>query len=211
MTGCLAHITTGLEGLLQVPAQAKGLVLLVDGSAGAREEGRHRVVAGYLQRRQFATLLLAPQPKAAAPIEDAAAIGQVAHRLLQTLAWLAGQADLKDLPVGAFGSGNGAAAAMVCAAEQPGRILAIVSRAAPLDLVASDLARVRVPVLLIVGGLDANMLRVTQQAFRKLGSLHKHLEVVPRATHLFEEAGALEHVAMAAAGWFEQHVSAQPT
>lgn len=204
-------VAPGLTGALHVPADAKGLVIMVDGSAGAHEQGRHRFIAGYLQRRQLATLQLEPQVEAGTPADrgDAEAIPRLAHRLLQALDWLRGDQRLKALPVGVFGSGRGAAAGIVCAAERPGQIAALVSRAAPLGLVRSDMARVRSPVLLVVGALDAGMLDVTRDGYRALDT-DKRLEIVPRATHLFEEAGALEQVALVAADWFDAHLRAAP-
>lgn len=201
------RIAAGLSGDLRRPAHARGLVLLVDGSEGLREQSRHRVVAGYLQRRDFATLQLRPQPEAA-PTEpgDTGAIAGLTRQLDQALAWIQLDPELARLPTGLFGSGWGGAAAIVCAAERPGRIRAVVARAAPLDRVPLEVERVQQPVLLVVAGLDADALDVARQAYRRLGTEHKRLEVVARATHVFEEAGALERVALATAAWFETHL-----
>lgn len=211
MNSQTVQIAPELAGILNQPAEPRGVVILVDGSAGARELGRHRFIAGYLQRRQLATLLLEPggDAEAAAGGGDAQAIRRLSHHVLQALAWLAKAPGLKALPVGVFGSGCGAAAGVVCAAERPERIGALVSRAAPLDLVRGEVPRVHTPTLLVVGALDAAMLEVTREGYRAL-ACEKRLEVVPRATHLFEEAGALERVALVAADWFDAHLRRAP-
>lgn len=199
------HIAPELAGELSKPAHAGGMVLLVDGSEGGREHKRHRFVAGYLQRRQIATLLLeqpgTPERVAPERAEDER-MKRLAHQLLQAMDWIHRQPALASLALGVFGSGLGAAAAIVCAGERPQGISAIVARAAPLDLVTPDLPRLRSPILLVVGGLDAELLAPTQDAYREIQA-EKRLEIVPRATHLFEEAGAMERVAIVSADWFE--------
>lgn len=132
---------------------------------------------------------------------DRERIARLARNLLQALDWLRRQPSAAGLTVGVFGSNCGAAAAIVCAAERRSEIKAIVSRAAPLELVREEIARMQTPIMLVVGALDANVLHTTREVYRALRS-DKRLEVVPRATHLFEEAGALEHVALVAAEWF---------
>jgi len=206
------HIATGLDGELSKPAHAEGIVLLVDGSDGGREYKRHRFVAGYLQRRQLATLLLGhpgPPEHTEPALGDGERMQRVAHQLLQAMDWVSRQPALAPLAMGVFGSGLGAAAAIVCAAERPQAISAIVSRAAPLDLIEPDVARLRSPVLLVVGALDAELLAPTQAAYREIEA-DKRLEIVPRATHFLEEAGAMERVAIASADWFEPRLGQRP-
>lgn len=196
------HIAPGLAGELSTPAHAGGIVLLIDGSEGGREHRRHRFIAGYLQRRQLATLLLGQPGAQEELLGEAERIQRLAHQLLQALDWVHRQPALAALALGVFGSGLGAAATIVCAGERPQAFSAIVSRAAPLELVAADLPRLHAPVLLVVGALDADLLAPTQDAYRAIGA-ERRLEIVPRATHLFEEAGAMERVAIVSADWFE--------
>ena len=208
MTEHYIDLAPGLHGALNWPGDARDGVLLVDGSAGVRDLERQRFIAGYLQRRQLGTLRL--EPAADAPpgprVADGPAVARLAHRLIKALAWVGREPRLQGRPVAVFGMGAGAAAAFACAAEQPARIGALVCVAAPLDLVEADVARVQAPTLLVVGGLDAGLLEVTRAAYRRLSG-EKRLEVVPRATRLFEEAGALERVALAAADWVGTHLA----
>lgn len=209
MNDLLVNIAPTLIGELQVQTRSKGLVLLLDGSAGGREQGRHRYVAGLLQRRQFATLLLEPgrEPAAVGEAAEAAAIHRLSHSLWQAMSWTRNDPRLRALALGIYGSGPGAAAAMVCAAERSDPIAAIVAAAPPFDLVSelsAEMARIRTPMLVVVGQLDDELLSQARQAYLRLGAADKRLEVIPRATRLFEEAGALERVAIAAADWFER-------
>lgn len=187
--------------------------MLMDGVAGVREFARHRVVSGPLQRRQFATLMLEPDMAPCAPGEagEADAIHRLSHSLMQAMRWTQDQPRTAALPLGIFATGHGAAAALVCAAEQPMHVAAIVAAAAPLDLVTIEWARVQVPVLFLVGRLDDELLTIARHAYLELGAQHKRLEVIPRATRLFEEAGAMERVAMLAADWFERFLVAPQT
>lgn len=196
------HIAPGVTGEVSMSAQAAGIVLLIDGSEGSREHRRHRFVAGYLHRRQFTTLLLDESDEPVSAATESERIQRLSHDLIQALDWLRRQPEHAGLPVGVFGSGAGAAAAIVCAAELPNAISAVVSRAAPMAGLRTDIERLRTPTMLVVGGLDARVLESTQSAYRAL-TCDKRLEVVPRATHLFEEAGAMERVALSTADWFE--------
>jgi pimeloyl-ACP methyl ester carboxylesterase len=127
------------------------------------------------------------------------------RRVTATLDWLGADATTSDLPVGCFGASTGAAAALIAAAERPARVGAVVSRGGRPDLAGEALGRVTAPTLLIVGGNDVDVLRLNQAAMAALAG-EARLEVVPGATHLFEEPGALERVAALARDWFVQHL-----
>jgi putative phosphoribosyl transferase len=208
----MVDIAPGLVGELSKPSNAEGIVLLIDGSEGGREHRRHRFVAGYLQRRELATLVLeeqGPPPPREPAVADYERVQRLARLLLQAVDWTQRQTSLGSLAIGVFGSGLGAAASIMCAGERPQAFSAIVSRAAPLDLVADDLPRLRLPVLLLVGALDADVLLATQACYRAIES-EKRLEIVSRATHLFEEAGAMERVAIASTDWFKTRLVRRP-
>lgn len=192
-----------LEGDLVSPSSPRGLVLFVHGSGSSRHSTRNRYVASVLNRRGFSTLLfdlLTPQED-----RDTAArfdVPRLARRLDAAVQWARQQPALRDLPRGLFGASTGAAAALMVAAARPDEVDAVVSRGGRPDLAdASSLSRVQAPTLLIVGGADVQVLelnRVAQAAMPQGASL----TVVPGATHLFEEPGALEQVAAIAADWF---------
>jgi pimeloyl-ACP methyl ester carboxylesterase len=124
--------------------------------------------------------------------------------------WLAREAQTAGLPVGCFGASTGAAAALIAAAERPDEVRAVVSRGGRPDLAGPALARVRAPTLLIVGGHDVPVIELNRQAFDRLRAARKELVIVPGATHLFEEPGALEEVARLAAGWFTRYLTGAP-
>ena len=197
----------GLPGDLNTLADSAALVVFAHGSGSSRLSGRNRSVAVALQRHRLATLLfdLLTEPEAADPsnVFDIALLGD---RLVQALDWVAQRPDLAGLRIGLFGASTGAAAALVAAAARPGRVGAVVSRGGRPDLAANALARVSAPTLLIVGSADPQVLDLNRQALRAL-SCNKRLEVVPGATHLFEEPGALGSVAELAAAWFETHLA----
>ncbi len=192
-----------LDGDLVVPSSAHGLVLFVHGSGSSRHSSRNRYVASVLNQRGFATLLfdlLTPQEDhgPAARFD----IPRLARRLDAAVQWAQQQPVLRDLPYGLFGASTGAAAALIVASARPGEIAAVVSRGGRPDLAdASSLSRVQVPTLLIVGGADLQVLEHNRaaQATMPRGA---DLVMVPGATHLFEEPGALEQVAVIAADWF---------
>lgn len=195
-----------LAGDLVVPKAAHGLVVFAHGSG--RLGPRDRSVAEMLQARRLGTLLFdllsETEGRDRANVFD---IGLLANRLLQAMSWLRERRDLNGLRVGLFGASTGAAAALVAAAERPHEVSAIVSRGGRPDLAGPALAQVRAPTLLLVGALDAEVLALNREAARQL-TCEKRLEVVPRATHLFEEAGALKRVANSAGDWLLQHLSA---
>jgi putative phosphoribosyl transferase len=185
-----------------LPSGARALIVFAHGSGSGRHSPRNRRVAESLQLRGLGTLLfdLLHEHEAAerARVFD---IPLLASRLLQAVAWTRGRADLAPLAIGLFGASTGAAAALVAAAERPGDIGAVVSRGGRPDLAGSALAQVQAPTLLIVGALDTQVLALNRDAMRQM-SCEKRLEIVPRATHLFEEAGAMERVSALAADWF---------
>jgi dienelactone hydrolase len=199
-----------LEGNLSVPDDAQGVVLFAHGSGSGRHSPRNRYVAGALREAGLATLLI----DLLTPEEEEVDlrtrhlrfdIGLLADRLAGATDWLAQDRNTQNLRVGYFGASTGAGAALVAAAERPEAVGAVVSRGGRPDLAGEALPRVAAPTLLIVGGEDAPVIGMNREAFARIRS-EKKLEVVPRATHLFEEPGKLEEVARLAAGWFACHL-----
>jgi len=200
-----------LGGILEIPDGARAVVVFVHGSGSSRFSPRNRQVAAGLQRAGFATLLfdLLTAEEQRHDNVDATYrfnIALLARRLGATLGWLRERADVGALPVGLFGASTGAAAALVAAAEMA-TVGAIVSRGGRPDLARADLALVHVPTLLIVGELDTEVIRLNEKAAAQLSCEHR-IEIVPGATHLFEEPGALEEVTRLAAGWFGRWLGA---
>lgn len=198
----------GLPGSLVLTPAAGGLVLFVHGSGSDRTSPRNRAVAQALQRGRCATLLFDLLNDAeAASRENVFDIELLAQRVVQTIDWLRSRADTRALRLGLFGASTGAAAALVAASQRAGDVAALVARGSRPDLAGAALADVRAATLLIVGGLDTEVLQLNRQAMLRL-KCEKKLEVVPRATHLFAEAGALETVAGLARDWFDGHFGA---
>ncbi|WFE96040.1 dienelactone hydrolase family protein [Micromonospora sp. WMMD987] len=192
------------------PDDATGVVLFAHGSGSSRHSPRNVAVARVLQRRRLVTVLvdlLTAEEDAldARTAERRFDIDLLAGRLAGTVDWLTAEPTLGRLPVGLFGASTGAAAALVTAAGRPERIAAVVSRGGRPDLVGPALAGVRAPTLLLVGGLDDQVVALNEQATGRLAAPHE-LRVVPGAGHLFEEPGTLEQVADAAADWFVRHL-----
>jgi dienelactone hydrolase len=199
-----------LEGDLSVPAGAAGVVLFAHGSGSSRHSSRNRYVAQLLNQAKLATLLIDLLTADEEAIDQRTAhlrfdIGLLADRLIGATDWLTGQADTKHLRIGYFGASTGAAAALVAAAERPDTVGAVVSRGGRPDLAGPALPRVRAPTLLIVGGSDYQVIDLNRAALAQL-RCEKHLVIVPGATHLFEEPGALDRVADLARAWFEAHL-----
>jgi len=200
-----------LPGTLTVPDGAKGIVLFAHGSGSSRHSVRNRAVASVLHRAGLATLLfdLLTSAEETEDLQTCAFrfdIGLLAERLVGAVDWCHRRYDVGALPVGLFGASTGAAAALVAAARRPDRIRAVVSRGGRPDLAGAELDDVRAPTLLVVGEADETVLALNQQVFEKLvGS--KRLTVVPGATHLFEEPGALDDVARLAAAWFVERLA----
>jgi putative phosphoribosyl transferase len=202
-TGCAE-----LEGNLAIPPGARGLVLFAHGSGSSRHSPRNRFVAQNLYRRGLGTLLIDLLTPAEEVADEQTAhlrfdIGMLAGRLADAARWLAGEPGSGGLAIGYFGASTGAAAALVAAARMPDRIGAIVSRGGRPDLAGSVLGSVQAPTLLIVGGDDTVVIQLNQEAYRQLRCA-KELKIVPGASHLFEEPGALEEVAGLAADWFSE-------
>lgn len=203
-----------LPGDLGLPPAARGLVIFAHGSGSSRLSPRNRAVAAVLRQVGLATLLF-DLLTAAEEREEMWTrhlrfdIGLLARRLVAATRQMMADPATAALPVGYFGASTGAAAALVAAAELPETIRAVVSRGGRPDLAGGALERVRAPVLLIVGGDDPLVLDLNRQAMTRLRAPHR-LEVIPGATHLFEEPGALERVAELARDWFLEHLS-QPT
>ena len=196
-----------LPGDLVIPAEAQGLVVFVHGSGSGRTSPRNRQVARALQHHRLATLLFdLLTEEEAQDRRKVFDIPLLAQRVLEALHWTRHHPDLARFPIGLFGASTGAAAALAAAAQQPDRVAALVSRGGRPDLASDFLARVQAPTLLIVGGLDTEVLVLNQQALRQLRT-PKRLEVVPGASHLFEEPGALSTVAAFAAHWYQQHLT----
>jgi dienelactone hydrolase len=204
-----------LEGNLTLPEGARGIVLFAHGSGSSRFSPRNCYVAQQLNREKLATLLvdlLSPEEEAV-DLRTARLrfnIGLLAERLVGVTDWLVRQPDTRPLRIGYFGASTGAAAALVAAAERPQIVRAIVSRGGRPDLAGPALARVEAPTLLIVGGDDTPVIELNRAALAQL-RCEKRLVIVPGATHLFEEPGALEEVARLARQWSERHLAREET
>jgi pimeloyl-ACP methyl ester carboxylesterase len=200
-----------LEGDLSVPTRARGVVLFAHGSGSSRFSARNRHVATLLQEHGFATLLLdllTPNEEQLDRLsgEYRFDIGRLAERLIGASEWLASEDSTAALPLSMFGASTGGGAALVAAAELPERVAAVVSRGGRPDLAGDALEQVVAPTLLIVGGNDDVVLELNRAAMAKLRATAR-LEVIPGATHLFEEPGTLDEVARHAAAWFEAYAS----
>ena len=202
-----------LHGDLVIPPDSHGLVVFAHGSGSGRLSPRNQRVAERLRQAKLATLLF----DLLTPSEDAVDretghlrfdIGLLATRLVGVADWISGTADVLALPLGYFGASTGAAAALVAAGMQPKRIRAVVSRGGRPDLAGRFLGQVEAATLLIVGGCDAPVLRFNQEAMAQMQRAHTRLIIIPGATHLFEEPGTLDQVALHASDWFDQYLGA---
>jgi len=200
-----------LNGNLLIPEHTQGLVIFAHGSGSSRHSTRNQYVARNLRENGLGTLLfdlLTPEEEE----EDRFSrrqrfdIGLLSRRLVDATEWVLNLERTRNLRLGYFGASTGAAAALVAAAEKVDSIFAVVSRGGRPDLAAAVLYRVKAPTLLIVGGDDFTVIDLNRQAFDRL-NVEKELKIVPGATHLFEEPGALEQVAELAADWFIRHLS----
>jgi putative phosphoribosyl transferase len=200
-----------LFGNLNIPEGATGLVVFAHGSGSSRHSPRNQFVARTLNNAGLATLLfdLLTQEEEAVDLhtrEHRFNIGLLAERLVHATKWAKQQQQTQDLRIGYFGSSTGGAAALVAAAEIPQDVGAVVSRGGRPDLAGDALPKVQAPTLLIVGGNDDIVIELNEQARDQMRCEVK-LEIVPGATHLFEEPGALEHVAQLASDWFVRHLT----
>lgn len=197
----------GLPGTLSLPAPANSLVIFAHGSGSSRFSPRNRAVAKALNARGIATLLFdlltAEEESNRANVFD---IPLLADRLAAAVRWSRQEPPVASLPLGLFGASTGAAAALAAAAALGGEIGAVVSRGGRPDLAGTALSRVRAPTLLIVGGADYGVIELNESALASIEA-PKALEIVPGATHLFEERGALEKVIDLAADWFQRHLA----
>ncbi|HEY7545090.1 MAG TPA: alpha/beta family hydrolase [Blastocatellia bacterium] len=208
-----ARISSGtatLEGELIVPTGATGIVLFAHGSGSSRHSPRNQYVARVIREANVGTLLfdLLTREEEAGDILTGRLrfdIGLLAERLIDVTRLVSEQDDTRGLRVGYFGSSTGGGAALVAAAEAGEKIGAVVSRGGRPDLAADALPRVLAPTLLIIGGRDEFVIRLNEKAYAQL-RCEKRIEIIPGATHLFEEAGALEEVARLAAAWFREHL-----
>jgi pimeloyl-ACP methyl ester carboxylesterase len=195
-----------LQGALNIPPDTRGLVTFVHGSGSSRFSPRNRAVSDALNERNFATLLfdlLTEEEEAnRANVFD---IRLLAERLVQVVEWIDQDPALRQLPLGFFGASTGAAAALVAAAWLGDRISAVVSRGGRPDLAGPVLDALKIPTLLIVGGADFGVIELNEEALARLQG-PKSIEIIPRATHLFPEPGALESVMVYAAQWFERYL-----
>ncbi len=200
-----------LEGALVIPGGAKGIVLFAHGSGSSRHSPRNNYVARALQAGSLGTLLIdLLTEREDATYETRFDIDLLARRLTATTEWLGEQPATQHLDIGYFGASTGAAAALRAAADAGSRIKAIVSRGGRPDMAESALERVQAPTLLIVGERDDVVIGLNQRAFERLRGV-KELVIVPGATHLFEEPGALEEVARLAARWFGRYLGSTPS
>jgi putative phosphoribosyl transferase len=198
----------GLAGTLNRPGGARALVIFAHGSGSSQFSPRNIRVAEALNHRRIATLLLdLLLPQEEEDQQNVFDISLLAQRLKQAVRWVIDEPDVNSLPIGLFGASTGAAAALVAASGLGDRIGAVVSRGGRPDLAGDRLPLVKIPTLLIVGGADYGVIELNQQALERLGG-EKSIQIVPGATHLFEEAGALDAVIELAAGWFESHLFA---
>jgi len=198
-----------IEGSLVVPNRPKSMVIFAHGSGSSRHSPRNKSVAIYLQSKGLATLLidllsLEEEKVDIITTEFRFNIDLLTKRLIHAKDWVKANDEYRDLNIGYFGASTGAAAALKADAKEGG-VYAIVSRGGRPDLAGTDLQEVNAPTLMIVGGADDLVKRLNDEALKKIRS-SKKLSIVPGATHLFEEAGALEEVSRLAANWFLEHL-----
>lgn len=204
-----------LAANLVMPEHAAGIVLFAHGSGSSRHSPRNRRVARQLQQAGFATLLMDLLTEDEEQVDlhtrqHRFDIPLLAERLAGATGWVGRYHATQALPVGYFGASTGGAAALVAATELPARVAAVVSRGGRPDLAGEALGRVRAPTLLIVGGLDTVVIDLNKEAMTKMTHAEVRLEIVPGASHLFEEPGALDEVARLAIDWFRAHLAAPP-
>lgn len=199
-----------LGGTLAVPPEARGIVLFAHGSGSSRHSPRNRYVAAILHRAGLGTLLMDLLTREEDAIDQYTRqyrfdIDLLSRRLVEAIDWLGDQPRTTDLPLGLFGASTGAAAALRAAAARPERVAAVVSRGGRPDLAGDALPLVQAPTLLIVGAHDAQVIPLNEDARRQM-TASARLVLVPGATHLFEEPGALDQAAALARDWFLNHL-----
>ena len=204
-----------LDGELTTPVDSHGVVVFAHGSGSSRQSPRNQFVARALERRRLAPVLidLLTADEEAVDVHTAQYrfdIPMLASRLVTIIDWIGGRKETTGLPIGLFGASTGGGAALMAAAERPQDVGAVVSRGGRPDLAGRALNTVSAPTLLIVGGLDTPVIQMNRDAMRQMHGFVQ-LEVVPGATHLFEEPGALEQVAELAGKWFARYLQAGVT
>ena len=200
-----------IDGDLRVPGNASGLVVFAHGSGSSRFSRRNRAVASALEAAGFGTLLLDLLTADEDAIDERTReyrfdIPLLGRRVIGAIDWVQARPDLHHLRIALFGASTGAAAALIAAAERPGAVYAVISRGGRPDLADDALPAVAAPTLLIVGSRDEPVIEMNRDAMLRMRA-PVHLEIVPGATHLFEEPGALEQVAALAADWCRQRLS----
>ncbi len=205
----LVHVPAGsvrLEGMLEIPTGAKGVILFSHGSGSSRLSPRNNFVARVLHEHGFGTLLIDLLTREEDNVyENRFNIGLLTDRLGFVAGWLKDELATRHLPLGLFGASTGAASALNLAARCKKEVFAVVSRGGRPDMAEESLPDVHAPTLLIVGGEDDVVIELNQKAYKKLKCV-KQLEIVPGASHLFEEPGTLETVARLASEWFLSHL-----
>ena len=207
----LIHINgKNIYGNLKIPKKAEGLVIFAHGSGSGRFSTRNNYVAGILNKNNLGTLLFDLLTAEEEKIDNYTAeyrfnIELLANRLIDVTDWLVKEPALKGLKLSYFGASTGAAAALIAAAKRPSIIYAVVSRGGRPDLAMESLPKVKAPTLLIVGGNDFEVIELNRTAYENIPA-KKKLEIVPGATHLFEEPGTLEEVARLSVDWFLKYI-----
>ncbi len=199
-----------INGNLTVPEDAKSIVLFAHGSGSSRFSPRNRYVAELMNKKGIGTLLIDLLTAEEEAVDEYTGqyrfdVGLLAERLVFSTKWLKTNSTTKKLKVGYFGASTGAAAALIAASKLPEEIAAVVSRGGRPDLAGESLAKVKAPTLLIVGGIDIEVLQLNREALELIHA-EKKLEIVPGASHLFEESGKLEEAAALAINWFTRHL-----
>lgn len=195
-----------LEGMLNIPEMPLGIVLFVHGSGSSRFSPRNNFVAQFLNKHHLATLLIdLLSPEEDENYQTRFDIHLLKERLILIIGWLKKENDTKNLPIALFGSSTGAAAALEAASQLGNEIMAVVSRGGRPDLAIPSLNKVLAPTLFIVGGNDFGVIELNEKAYQFL-KCPKDFQIIPHATHLFEEPGCLEEVAKLAQLWFNKHL-----
>lgn len=202
--------TNQLEGFLCLPPDTKGVVLFAHGSGSSRHSKRNQFIASFLQDHHIGTLLFDLLTSDEEKVDNVTRelrfnIPLLAERLMGATEWIEKFPETHSLGIGYFGASTGAAAALIAGAELGEKVKAVVSRGGRVDLAGEALKRIRVPTLFIVGGADYGIIELNQEAF-KLLECKKKIEIIPHATHLFEESGALEEVGRMASLWFNNNL-----
>jgi putative phosphoribosyl transferase len=203
-------VSVQLQGTLTLPQNPGGLVMFAHGSGSSRFSPRNRFVADYLNKASIATLLFDLLTSDEGEEDEVTAelrfnVDMLANRLQAATTWVRGQSDASSLPIGYFGASTGAAAALIAARGRED-IKAIVSRGGRPDMADSALKTIKAPTLLIVGGNDRMVIRLNEEAYDLLHREARRMAIVPGATHLFQEPGALEEVARLAVDWFLRYL-----